>query len=394
MTANEQSILTSLQFIGQLRIDEVELFRLDANSSRQIVFGNFKNRQHAALRLCADGVCGWSEGIVSHNDPSFQLAPWGACFADLKGKSVTDALAHQRRHRETWWVNQLEMAEIALLDLSGKLLNESVLTMLDLDMRQPVHGLFSIFEGDPQRAAEKAVVARKQNLSAYTKIKIFGESSLDTDLIQAVRQVIGPKAYLLADANEGYVREQDAPLDELVVKLKSLYHAGLNACEDPASLTNPDWIDLQTRVGYLDLIPDKPMRPAWHARDTVMPGMGRVYNLHPGSMGSLIDSILLARQIQGFGAQVMIGDDSLIGPGCTIWQQIGIGLGAAWVEAIEKPEESDVFLQCIRTKSTERKVDGRFGLIYDHATRDLRPGFGLEVDVPLLRKLCSAYCSI
>ena len=173
-----------------------------------------------------------------------------------------------------------------------------------------------------------------------------------------------------------------------------MHKTGLNACQDPAVLTNAEWIELQTKVGLLDLILSKPLNPAWNALDTVSSKMGRIFNLHPGRMGSLIDAIALARYIQSFGVQVVIGDDSLIGPGCTIWQQIAVGLGATWTQALEKPQESDVFLKCIQVKSTEQKVDGRYGLRYDYATRDLRPGFGLQVDVPLLRKLCSAYCSI
>ena len=396
MVADDQSILSFFHDIDKvpLRIDEVELFRLDASIPRKFSFGMRENRQHAALRLCANGKCGWSEGIVSHNDPSFQLAPWGSCFSELKGMTVADALTHHRQHRESWWVNQLEMAEIALLDLAGRLLQMPVLSLLDLDNRQPVPGLYFINESDPQQVVEQARFARKRNLSTHIKLKIFGESSLDTALVRAVRQVMGSNAYIIADANEGYTREPGVSLDALAAQLESLHNAGLNACEDPAVLKNAEWVELQTKVGLLDLIPDKPLRPVWHALDTVSPEMGRIYNLHPGRMGSLVDTVALARHIKRMGAKVTIGDDSLIGPGCTTWQQIAVGLGAAWVQALEKPQESDVFLQCIQVKSTELKVDGRCGLLYDYATRDLHPGFGLQVDVPRLRKLCSAYCSI
>ena len=396
MVAEDRSIFTFLQNINQppVRIDDVELFRLDASSPGQINFGAWENRQHAALRLCAGGLCGWSEGIVSHNDPNFQLAPWGSCFSELKGKTVVEALKHHRQHRESWWVNQLEMAEIALLDLAGKMLEKPVLGLLNLEGRQPVPGLFFIVESDPQKVIAQARLARKRNLTTHFKLKIYGESSLDTSLVKAVRQLMGSKTTIIAEANEGYAREPGGSLDKLAAQLKVLHNAGLNACEDPAVLMDADWRELQTKVGLLDLILDKPLRPAWHAIDTVSPHMGRIFNLHPGFMGSLVDTIALARHIQGFGAQIMIGDNRLIGPGCTIWQQIAVGLGAAWVQALEKPQESDVFLQCIQVTSTEQKVDGRYGLLYDYATRNLRPGFGLQVDVPLLRKLCSAYCSI
>jgi L-alanine-DL-glutamate epimerase-like enolase superfamily enzyme len=396
MSADNQTRFLNLQRIDQLpaQIDEVEIFRLDTTKPGYLSFGTGDAHQHAALRLCAQGVCGWSEGIISQGDPSFQLAPWGACFSELKAMTVANALMHHRQHRESWWVNQLEMAELALLDLAGRLLDLPVLVLLNLDNRQSVPGLFAILENDPQGAAEKAGLARKQNLAKYVKLKLFGELALDTALVRAVRQVVGPKSYLIGDASESYASVLDVSLDELASQLKTLHRAGLSACIDPAPLETDSWVSLQAMVGLIDLIPDKPLYPAWQARHTVLPGMGRVYNMHPGSMGSLIDTVALARYLQSLGGRVAIGDDNLVGPGCSTWQQIAVGLGAVWIEALDKPQDSDVFLQCIQTKSTERKMDGRFGLIYDHATRDLRPGFGLQVDVPLLRKLCSAYCSI
>ena len=199
---------------------------------------------------------------------------------------------------------------------------------------------------------------------------------------------------ITGDAEGGYFLSPEAPLVHLAENLKTLHQAGLNACEDPAVLSVEDWRVLQTRVNLLDLIPDKPLQPVWQGLEIIKSGMGRLYNLHPGHMGSLIEVVTLAQRIHDFGARIMVSDDAYIGPGCTIWQYMAIGLGAVWVEAIEKPEESDVFSQCIQIKSTEMKPDGRFGLVYDQATRALRPGFGFQVDVPLLRKLCSAYCTI
>ncbi len=397
MAAGTHSTSTPMmQFLDQLpvRIDEVELFRLDAAPPPHLSFNPGDNRQHAALRLCADGLCGWSEGLVAHNDPSFELAPWGACFSELKGKTVAEALTYQHQHRESWWVNQLEMSEMALLDLAGRLLDKPVMDLLGLDGRQPVPGLYSIVASDAQHAAEQAALAKKQNLTTHIKLRIYGEPALDAALVRAVRKVMGPETYLIAGASESYTYPVDESVEALAAQLRALHQAGLNACEDPANLAVADWVDLQTRVGMLALIPDKPMRPAWHALQTVLPGMGRVYNLHPGSLGSLVDAVALARKIQSFGAQVAVGDDSLMGPGCTAWQQIAVGLGAAWVEALAKPQESNVFGQCVQSQATVQKSDGRLGLVYDYATRKLPPGFGLQVDVPRLRKVCSAYCSI
>lgn len=386
-------------FIEQVKnlpmvIDEIELFRLDASKPGPFGFNIENNRQHAALRICSQGLCGWSEGIVSYNDPSFQLAPWGSCFSELKGKTIADALAHHSVHRTAWWVNQIEMAETALVDLAGRLLGVPVLDMLLLSGRQAVPGAYCISESEPARAAERARSARQQNLRSHIKLKIYGEVTLDSALIRAVRQVMGARCYIAGDAEGGYFLSPDAPLVHLADNLKTLHQAGLNACEDPAVLSVEEWCALQTRVGLLDLIPDKPLQPVWQSLETIKSGMGRIFNLHPGHMGSLIEAVSMAKRIQDFGTRIMVSDDAFIGPGCTIWQYMAIGLGAVWVEAIEKPEESDVFSQCVRTKSTDKKPDGRFGFVYDEATRTLRPGFGFQVDVALLRKLCSAYCTI
>ncbi len=160
--------------------------------------------------------------------------------------------------------------------------------------------------------------------------------------------------------------------------------AGLSACENPAQLSNAQWIELQTKVGALDLIPDYPARPAWDALVTLVPGRGRVYNLHPACMGSLVDTAALGHRIHDFAA-VMIGDSSLIGAGYTAWQQVAVGLGAAWGEALEKNQESDAFTNCIRAQSTFQTADGRFGV------REWRPGFGLDVDVATLQGTAQSY---
>ncbi|MDF1513800.1 MAG: hypothetical protein P1S60_08330 [Anaerolineae bacterium] len=375
-------------------IDEVELFRLDVQSLPEISFQAGYQQQHAALRVCSKGICGWSEGAVSHNDPSFELAPWGACFSELKGTSVSAALAQLQSLRETWWVNQLEMAEIALLDLAGQLLDEAVVNLLALDGRQPVPGMTNLPETSHHRTTNIIRLAQKQNLASYIKIQIYGELFQDTERISTVRQTAGRKSYLVADANEGYGRAASASIDILAEHLNALFEKGLNACQDPAALSPAEWVTLQKKVGLLELVASKPFHPAWQGLANVTDGMGRICLLHPGRLGSLADAMLLARRLQGFGARIAIGDNSFVGPGGTIWQQIAIGLEAAWVEALEKPEESDVFSQCVTSQSTTVKPDGRIGLVYDEARRNLRPGFGLEVDVPRLRKLCSAYCSI
>ena len=83
----------------------------------------------------------------------------------------------------------------------------------------------------------------------------------------------------------------------------------------------------------------------------------------------------------------MIGDDSLVGPACTIWQQLAIGAEAVWVEAIEKYEDSDAFLDCVVDKATFRDSSGKYAM-------KAKPGFGLEIDEDKLKSICKNYVSV
>ena len=120
------------------------------------------------------------------------------------------------------------------------------------------------------------------------------------------------------------------------------------------------------------------MRPAWRSRTWITPEMGRVFNMHPGCMGSIIETAALGRKIKSWGRRAMIGDGSLVGPCCPVWEQIAVGLGADWVEAIEKPHENTVFQECTIHNPIRRREDGRFEIA------ERRPGFGVEIDTAAL----------
>lgn len=75
-----------------------------------------------------------------------------------------------------------------------------------------------------------------------------------------------------------------------------------------------------------------------------------------------------------------IFDDSLIGPACTVWQQLAIGLEADWVEALEKNGDSDDFYKAVLDIST--KTDQYGAISYSKE----KYGFGLNLDIERLRQ--------
>ena len=66
----------------------------------------------------------------------------------------------------------------------------------------------------------------------------------------------------------------------------------------------------------------------------------------------LTDSGVNAMTNEQLGA-MMVGDDSLVGPSASIWQQLASGLGARWVEATEKRRESDFYYRCVNDLATD-----------------------------------------
>ena len=131
------------------------------------------------------------------------------------------------------------------------------------------------------------------------------------------------------------------------------------------------------------MIADVIMRPARHGYTIVCPEMAGAANLHPDCMGSLVDAIVLGNKVKDLGMKLMIGDNSFIGPGCTAWQQVGIALGADWVEALEKPEESNVLQRCTLVSATQYDTQGRI------TRTPASTGFGLQLDTEQLQTLAN-----
>jgi L-alanine-DL-glutamate epimerase-like enolase superfamily enzyme len=274
---------------------------------------------------------------------------------------------------------------MALLDLSGRLQNKSAVELLGLSGRNAVPGLYCILDKDEKKVWAEAEKSIEQNLGHHMKFKMYGDETVDMKLLKTIRRILGDEAVVISDVNKGYKKWES--LEQLKSILNRFKDNGLNAIEDPAHLKTSEWVKLQDMVGDLTLIPDAPTRPAWKGLNTITEGMGRIYNLHPSTMGSLTHTVQLANKVKNIGAKVMIGDDSLVGPACSAWQQIAIGVGATWVEAIEKKEDSKLYLECLQSTVTKKENNGCYSF-------RPKPGFGVELDTARLKKVSKLYIEI
>ncbi len=375
----EKQLLESFQYIDN-KITRITPYLKNIQTVSQFSFGTWNSRQHMILAIEAGTETGFGESIIATNQPEIDVHIYHSQLAEIVGCGVFAAIERVRAQRGRWPEKLTELLEMALLDLAGKCAQTATIKLLALPYRQPVYGVSVILSRQPEEVRQKAQAAKANGRTRFLKLKLFGEEDLDLELIRTARQVCPrEECYLIGDVNGGYRElEQEVSLEEIAASLNRLYAAGLDACEDPAYISNQDWVRLQERCTGLCLIPDYPLRPAREAVHTLLPGMGGIYNIHPAVMGSLLDAVLLAEKIQDIGAKVMIGDDSLVGPAATVWQQLAMGLGAVWVEAIEKEKDSDFYYRAVRDLATDSRC---FPIAYSE-----KPGFGIDIKESILKE--------
>lgn len=360
-------------------ITGITLYKCNIYATKKFSFGTWTSRQHVFVSIHSKNKTGWGENIIETNMPDVSLKEWAEWLLQFQGLTVSQAFSLLRSKMGVWRDRMTEMTEMALIDLAAKLKGQSALELLELPGRTPVYGVYVILSDDLDFVDDRAQYAVANGKDRFIKVKLFGDPALDQAVVRTVRKhAPRSKTYLIGDVNCGYRPQgKQAEVTEIAAHLRELYAAGLDACEDPAFCSVNEWVDLQSQCGDLELIPDYPMRPSSKAIHTIRPGMGRIYNIHPGSAGSVLDAIELAYHIREIGAKLMIGDDSLVGPGCTIWQQLAMGLGADWVEATEKQTESDFYYECVKQLATD---SSQAPIQADTSCT----GFGVELDEDLL----------
>ena len=371
----------------QIKIDEINLFLINVTKERNFSFGVWKNRQHVMINIKGANHIGWGETKVSSNQPDFDLSKWSEVFQKLKGMTVTDAIEEVRNQflQGHWRPIITEGLLMTLYDLMGKVDNKPTVKIWGLEGEDPVPAIFCILEREEEMVVKQAQIAKDQNMHRYVKIKMFGDFETDKKNVTALRKFLGPDAFILGDPNRGYDHVKD--LNELSQIMVALHQAGMDGVEDPSNLKKEELIFLQSNVGKLSIVPDHIMRPAAKSIKYFDERMGNFFNLHPNCMGTFQEINQMAKVIKESGKGIMIGDSSLVGAACTFWQQIAIGNKASWVEAMEKPQEQDAFINCIEEKATQLNAEGKVSV-------DFKPGFGLKVNETKLKSLADKYLNI
>lgn len=174
----------------------------------------FQRRQHCLVEItCADGTVGWGECLGPAALNAAVVAAYGEMLIgrdplahELIWIELYNALRDQGQRGLT--ITALSGIDIALWDIKGKHFGVSVSRLLGGRVRDSVeaYATGAFYSGGPDRPAEivEEVAGYAAEGFRAAKIKIGLAPEEDLQVIQALRQALGPDFILMIDANHGY----------------------------------------------------------------------------------------------------------------------------------------------------------------------------------------------
>ncbi|MBX2872175.1 MAG: mandelate racemase/muconate lactonizing enzyme family protein [Saprospiraceae bacterium] len=211
-----------------MKISKIETFVLSDQLNESFFFSqwSYSERQICIVKITANnGLCGWGEGygpatiieagikhlvpLLIDRNPLEQETLW----FDMYRKTLDFA-------RRGVLAASISALDIALWDLKGKILGQSVSVLLGGRHRERVMpyatGLY--FSDSHQLAedlAKEASTYVKQGFKAI-KMKVGFSIAADLENVKAVRAVIGKECKLMVDSNHAYSLREAAELARLI----------------------------------------------------------------------------------------------------------------------------------------------------------------------------------
>ncbi|MEO6339369.1 MAG: N-acetyl-D-Glu racemase DgcA [Caulobacteraceae bacterium] len=181
--------------------------------------------------------------------------------------------------------------DCALWDLEAKLAGRPAWALAGLERLDPVKTAYTLSFGSPQ---EMAAVAKRESRRPMLKLKIGGPDDLDR--VEAVRAA-APKARLIVDANEGLDFDQLRRLAPEFARLNvALIEQPLKAEEDQAL----EGFDSPTPLCADESLHTRAQLDACARRYQAI-------NIKLDKAGGLTEALLLKREAETLGLQVMVG---------------------------------------------------------------------------------------
>lgn len=200
--------------------------------------------------------------------------------------------------------------EMALLDLQGRILDVPLYKLLGGKDRPPdgvslgTRLKFAIGAIEPQTAAQRARAMIEQGWSAI-KVKVGRhlDPQTDVDRLRAVREAIGPNAWLSVDANGGYTVAQAIWTATRLEKLNVVLFEQPTRRGDHASMA-----EVRRRT-TIPIMADESVFTPQDALEVIRHQAADVLSLYPGKHGGLRATQHIAKLAEAAGLPCTIGSN-------------------------------------------------------------------------------------
>ncbi|HEY5219781.1 MAG TPA: o-succinylbenzoate synthase [Gemmatimonadaceae bacterium] len=273
----------------------------------RISSGTFAERRVCLLELHdADGTVGWSECVAGEQpnySPETIDTAWHAMREWLAPRVLGTAFAapgdvFSALDRNVRGHHMAKAAiEMGCWDVAARQQAVPLSRLLGGTRDRVPTGISIGIQRDPAALVERASAAVAQG---YQKIKMKIEPGSDVAFVAAVREALGPRLHLMADANSAYTLA-DAQ------HLKELDRFNLIMIEQP--LDREDLLR-HARLQRLLVTPiclDESITSVDRAADMIELGAGRIVNIKPGRVGGFAVSKAIHDLCQRNGVPVWCG---------------------------------------------------------------------------------------
>ncbi|MDB4873727.1 MAG: o-succinylbenzoic acid synthetase [Gemmatimonadetes bacterium] len=292
-----------------LNIQRIALreIRLPLKEPFRISSGVLSERRICLLELTdADGTTGWSE-CVAFEQPMYSAETIDTAWLAIREWLAPRVIGHAFEHpsavfaalsRNICGHNMAKAAvEMGCWEVGARQRKLPLSRMLGGTRDRVPTGISIGIQATPAALAERAKAAYDQG---YGKIKVKIQPGADVAFVAAVRETLGSKVHLMADANSAYTL---ADADHLA-KLDAF---GLIMIEQP--LGRDDLVRhaaLQRRLST-PICLDESITGVDQAEDMIALGSGRIVNIKPGRVGGFASSKAIHDVCERAGIPVWCG---------------------------------------------------------------------------------------
>jgi L-alanine-DL-glutamate epimerase-like enolase superfamily enzyme len=258
----------------------------------------------------------------------------------------------------------------ALYDIMGKALKVPLYTLLGGMYKNKVLASIEVPRGTPEEMAVHSLEYYKLGIRGI-KAKIGSNAERDAKCLKAIRDALGDKISLRADANEGYTIQEAVTLCRLAEK----YDTGLEILEQPVTNSDLDGMGRVARAVNIPIEADESAFSLYRVYEILKKEACDIINTKCSKAGGISGVKKWAAVAESAKKPIVIGTEYGLGTMVAVKTH----LGAAIRNADPVVEYTEIMLHDLLLKEPLKLEDGYIKV-------PTKPGIGVELDEKKIEK--------